>query len=61
VTRDVADFALYGGVPGKQLGWMSAYGERIALPVQGDGEAMCEHTGDRYFLTKGVMSRVASD
>ena len=61
VTKDVADFALIGGVPGKQLGWISAYGERIALPVHGDGEAICEHTGDRYFLTKGIMSRVASD
>src|SRR6056297_982529 len=37
VTRDVPDFALMTGVPARHLGWMSAFGERLGLPLDGDG------------------------
>ena len=51
VTADVPDFALMVGVPAHHIGWMSRYGERIKLPVKGDGcEDICPHTGDRYRL-----------
>ena len=50
VHRDVPDFALIVGVPGRQVGWMSRFGEQLALPLQGDGEANCPHTGERYQL-----------
>lgn len=50
VNRDVPDFALILGVPGRQTGWMSRFGERLPLPVSGRGEATCAHTGDRYVL-----------
>jgi UDP-2-acetamido-3-amino-2,3-dideoxy-glucuronate N-acetyltransferase len=50
VHRDVSDFALMLGVPARQAGWMSRYGERLPLPLQGQGEASCAHTGDRYRL-----------
>lgn len=50
VNRDVPDFALMLGVPARQAGWMSRFGERLALPLQGQAEATCEHTGDRYIL-----------
>lgn len=50
VTRDVPDFALIAGVPGRRIGWMSRFGERLPLPVSGQGEATCPHTGDRYRL-----------
>jgi UDP-2-acetamido-3-amino-2,3-dideoxy-glucuronate N-acetyltransferase len=58
VTRDVADFALTVGVPARQSGWMSRFGERLALPLDGVGEAVCPHTGDRYVL-KGRAIRLA--
>jgi UDP-2-acetamido-3-amino-2,3-dideoxy-glucuronate N-acetyltransferase len=58
VHRDVADFALVVGVPGKQIGWMSAYGERLNLPLTGKGEEVCKHSGDRYILKNGKLSRV---
>jgi UDP-2-acetamido-3-amino-2,3-dideoxy-glucuronate N-acetyltransferase len=50
VHRDVPDFALMVGVPARQVGWMSRHGERLALPLRGQAEATCPHTGDRYRL-----------
>jgi len=55
VNRDVPDFALMLGVPARQAGWMSRFGERLALPLQGEAEAVCRHTGDRYRLTGGRL------
>jgi UDP-2-acetamido-3-amino-2,3-dideoxy-glucuronate N-acetyltransferase len=54
VTRDVADFALAVGVPARQIGWMSRHGERLALPLHGDADAVCPATGERYRLRAGV-------
>jgi UDP-2-acetamido-3-amino-2,3-dideoxy-glucuronate N-acetyltransferase len=51
VNRDVPDFALMLGVPARQAGWMSRFGERLELPLRGEGEAVCRHTGDRYRLS----------
>jgi len=50
VNRDVPDFALMVGVPARQTAWMSRFGERLALPLTGEGDATCPHTGDRYRL-----------
>ena len=50
VSRDVPDFALVVGVPARQIGWMSRHGERLELPLEGDGEASCPATGERYRL-----------
>jgi UDP-2-acetamido-3-amino-2,3-dideoxy-glucuronate N-acetyltransferase len=53
-NRNVPDFALMAGVPARQIGWMSRYGERLDLPLDGDGETTCLHTGERYVLRDGV-------
>lgn len=58
VQRDVPDFALMVGVPARHIGWMSAYGERMALPLSGRGEFVCQHTGDRYVLEGTRISRM---
>ncbi|MBI1944981.1 MAG: N-acetyltransferase [Deltaproteobacteria bacterium] len=50
VQRDVPDFALMLGVPARQRGWMSRFGERLELPLTGHADAVCPHTGDRYRL-----------
>jgi UDP-2-acetamido-3-amino-2,3-dideoxy-glucuronate N-acetyltransferase len=55
INRDVPAFALMVGVPGRQIGWMSRYGERLQLPVSGTGEATCPHTGDRYVLDESGL------
>jgi UDP-2-acetamido-3-amino-2,3-dideoxy-glucuronate N-acetyltransferase len=56
VTKDVKPFALMAGVPARQIGWMSRHGERLALPLRGEGEATCPHTGDRYRLDGDQLS-----
>ena len=50
VNKDVPAYALVVGVPARQIGWMSEYGEQLALPLQGQAEATCPHTGARYVL-----------
>ncbi len=54
VNRDVPAFALVAGVPARQLGWTSRFGERLPLPLAGDDEARCPHTGDLYVLRDGA-------
>lgn len=56
VTRDVKPHALMAGVPARQIGWMSAHGERLALPLNGNGETTCRATGARYQMSNGVMT-----
>ena len=50
IIHDVKPFALMVGVPARQIGWMSAYGERVLLPLQGQGFWTCPHTEDLYEL-----------
>jgi UDP-2-acetamido-3-amino-2,3-dideoxy-glucuronate N-acetyltransferase len=58
VTRDVPDFALIVGVPGRQVGWMSAHGCQLDLPQSESGEAVCPETGELYRLEHGRVTRV---
>lgn len=60
VSRDVPDFALMVGVPARQIGWMSAWGERLDLPLSGEGACTCPHTGDRYRLAGRTVTREAA-
>jgi UDP-2-acetamido-3-amino-2,3-dideoxy-glucuronate N-acetyltransferase len=50
ITKNVKPYALMAGVPAKQIGWMSQYGEQIPLPLEGTGEYICPHTGQSYRL-----------
>ena len=60
VNRDVPDYALVVGVPGRHVGWMSAYGERLELPLEGSGSCTCPNTGDEYHLAEGIVRRLGS-
>ena len=59
VRRDVPDHGLVAGVPARLIGWMSRHGERLELPLQGEGEALCPATGERYRLRHGHVSLAA--
>ena len=50
VNKDVPAYALVVGVPARQVGWMSEHGEQLDLPLAGEGEAQCAHTGALYRL-----------
>ncbi len=56
VTRDVKPYALMVGVPARQIGWMSAHGERLPLPLTGSATACCPATGTRYRLDDGQVT-----
>lgn len=47
VTKNVPDYALIVGVPGRQAGWMSRHGHRLANP-DGAGIMVCPESGYRY-------------
>ena len=59
-NRDVPDFALMAGVPARQIGWISRHGERLDLPLEGDGRATCPHSGDSYAVRDGVCTLAAA-
>lgn len=46
VTKDVADYALIQGVPGRQAGWMSRHGH--LLKPDATGGLRCPESGYRY-------------
>lgn len=50
INRSVKPYALMVGVPARQVGWMSQHGEKIPLPIKGQGSFICPNTGRRYDL-----------
>lgn len=58
INKDVLPYALMVGVPARQVGWMSEYGEQLDLPITGKGEAVCPHTGYRYLLHNSKLTRI---
>ncbi len=50
VNKDVKPYALMVGVPAKQIAWMSQYGEKLELPIIGNAETVCPHSGQKYTL-----------
>jgi UDP-2-acetamido-3-amino-2,3-dideoxy-glucuronate N-acetyltransferase len=60
INKDVKPYALMVGVPARQIGWMSEFGEQIPLPLQGEGEYICPHTGRVYRLNGAELRAVNS-
>ncbi len=59
VNRDLPPYSLVVGNPCRQIGWMSAYGER--LHFNDDGMAVCSGTGERYRLINNEKVEVVED
>ena len=56
INKDVPAYALMVGVPARQIGWMSEYGEKLDLPLSGNANVTCERTGQKYQLKDGQVS-----
>ncbi|WP_019937281.1 UDP-2-acetamido-3-amino-2,3-dideoxy-D-glucuronate N-acetyltransferase [Bordetella sp. FB-8] len=57
INRDVPAYALMVGVPARQIGWMSEYGEQIDLPLEGSGQYTCPHDGSIYTLNGKTLRK----
>jgi len=62
VNKDIKDYALVVGVPARQIGWMSEFGERIDLPLFSTGGktpiALCKETGVKYKLIGNDLCKI---
>ena len=58
VTKNVPAYALMVGVPARQIGWMSEFGEQLDLPLSGQAEATCPHSGARYVLNGHTLTKL---
>jgi len=58
VNKDVPAYALMVGVPARQIGWMSEYGEQLDIPLHGEAEAKCPKSGQRYILSGNIVKRL---
>ena len=57
ITRDVLPlYALMAGVPARQIGWMSEFGERMPLPIKGVGKYICANEQKQYELNANGLS-----
>lgn len=59
INQSVHDYALMVGVPARQIGWMSEFGERLDLPLSGNGQASCPHTGSVYQLSGEFVRKIS--
>lgn len=59
IIKSVKPYALVAGVPAKQIGWMSAFGERLDLPLAGNGTAICKGDGSTYQLEKDFLIKLS--
>lgn len=57
VNKNVKPYALMVGVPAKQIGWMSEFGEQLKLPLSGSGETRCDKTNSVYMLIDSTVQR----
>lgn len=55
INKDVPAYALMVGVPARQIGWMSEFGEQLDLPLRGLAETRCRSTGEVYHLMDGKV------
>ena len=56
VVKDVPDYAIIIGNPGRQKGWMSEDGQNLIFDEQGN--AVCAATSDTYSLSNGVVTKI---
>jgi len=58
VTKDVPDYALIVGNPGRITGWMCACGVKLASGKDAPASATCKACGTQYRSTNGILAPV---
>ncbi len=56
ITKDVKKYALVIGNPGRQIGWMSEYGQRLKFDDKGFG--ICSESGELYQLINDQVGKL---
>ena len=59
VTKEIPDYALIVGNPGRQIGWMSEYGER--LQFNESNEAICPGSKEKYILENNSVKKASHE
>jgi UDP-2-acetamido-3-amino-2,3-dideoxy-glucuronate N-acetyltransferase len=57
ITKDVKAYALIVGNPGKQIGWMSEYGQRLEFDK--NGIAICPESKEKYEMKNNEVKKIA--
>jgi UDP-2-acetamido-3-amino-2,3-dideoxy-glucuronate N-acetyltransferase len=57
ITKNVKPFALVVGNPGRQTGWVSEYGHKLAF--NSEGVALCPESGQKYLLADERVKKIA--
>ena len=56
VTKDIPDYAMVKGTPGKVDCWVSQHGNK--LHFDNDGNAMCPISKDRYKIENNIVKKI---
>ena len=55
VTKNVKSYALVKGIPARQVGWISEFGDNIPLPLEGEGSWTCQKMNIKYSLKQSEI------
>ena len=55
VTKDIKSYALVKGIPARQVGWISEFGDNIPLPLKGEGSWICQKMNIKYSLKQSEI------
>lgn len=58
VTKNVSPYSLIVGNPGRHVGWMSEYGQR--LNFDSNGMAICPESKEKYILEQGIVRKITN-
>ena len=57
VTKNIPAYALIIGNPGRQVGWMSEFGQKLQFGA--DNKAVCSESGDNYVLENETVKKIS--
>ena len=57
VTKNVPAYALIVGNPGRQVGWMSEFGQKLQFAA--DNKAVCSESGGNYVLENETVKKIS--